>query len=113
MTADLTLFVDEVYPLYLAVWGKSPLQFEKLTKEYMCRLGREMPDKLRFFIWRQNGKAVAFSLCMVNGDTIYDEYLGSGLHASPWTCTCTSTPCATSSPGDPKTAANGIAAARR
>jgi predicted N-acyltransferase len=73
---DVTPFVDEIYPLYLAVWGKSPLQFEKLTKDYMCRLGQEMPDKMRYFIWRQNGKAVAFSLCMVNGDTIYDEYLG-------------------------------------
>ncbi len=73
---DVTPVVDEIYPLYLAVWGKSPLQFEKLTKEYLCRLGREMPDKMRFFIWRQNGKAIAFSLCMINGDTIYDEYLG-------------------------------------
>ena len=73
---DVTPIVDEIYPLYLAVWGKSPLQFEQLTKEYLCRLGQEIPDKTRFFVWRQNGKAVAFSLCMINGDTIYDEYLG-------------------------------------
>ena len=73
---DVTPFVDEVYPLYLKVYQKSPLQFEKLTREYLCRLGQEMPDKARFFIWRQNGKAIAFSVCLVNGDTIYDEYLG-------------------------------------
>ena len=35
-----------------------------------------MPDKIRFFVWRQNGRAVAFSLCMIEGDAIYAEYLG-------------------------------------
>lgn len=35
-----------------------------------------MPDKVRYFIWRQDGRLVAFSLCMVEGDDIYAEYLG-------------------------------------
>ena len=35
-----------------------------------------MPDKARFFIWRQNGRAIAFSVCMVAGDAVYDECLG-------------------------------------
>ena len=73
---DLTPYVDEVYPLYLNVYDRSPLHFEKLTKAYLCQLGRRMPDKARFFVWRRADKAVAFSLCLVNGDTIYDEYLG-------------------------------------
>jgi hypothetical protein len=73
---DITPFVDEIYPLYLAVFDRSPLHFEKLTKEFLCALGRRMPDKVRFFIWRQGGNAMAFSLCMIHGDTIYDEYLG-------------------------------------
>lgn len=73
---DITPYVEEVYPLYLSVYDRSPLHFEKLTKEYLCQLGRRMPDKARFFVWRRSGKAVAFSLCLVDGDTIYDEYLG-------------------------------------
>ena len=73
---DVTEFVDEIYPLYLAVFERSTLHFEKLTKEFLCAIGQRMPDKVHFFIWRQAGKAVAFSLCMVHGDTIYDEYLG-------------------------------------
>ena len=73
---DLTPHVDEVYPLYLQVFERSTLHFEKLTKEFLCRLGREMPDKARFFIWRQKGRAIAFSLCMLQGDSIYDEYVG-------------------------------------
>ncbi len=73
---DIAPYVDEVYPLYLNVYNRSQLRFEKLTKAYLSRLGREMPDRVRFFIWRQNGKAIAFSLCMLQDDSIYDEYLG-------------------------------------
>jgi predicted N-acyltransferase len=73
---DISNVVDELYPLYLQVFERSDLHFEKLTKEYLCRLGTEMPDKARFFVWRQNGKAIAFSVCLVNGDEIHDEYVG-------------------------------------
>jgi predicted N-acyltransferase len=73
---DLTPYVDEVYPLYLQVHERSPLKFERLTKGYLCSLGQQMPERTRFFIWRQNGKAIAFSVALVHGGTIYDDYLG-------------------------------------
>ncbi len=73
---DVTPVVDEVYPLYRAVFDKSKLRFEELTREFLIELGRRMPDKARFFVWRMGGKAVAFSVCLVHGTTLYDEYLG-------------------------------------
>jgi predicted N-acyltransferase len=73
---DIGTVIDEVYPLYLAVYERSKLRFEKLTKDYFCRLGRDMPDKVRFFIWRQNGRIVAFTLCMIEDETLYGEYVG-------------------------------------
>jgi hypothetical protein len=73
---DVTPFIDEVYPLYLGVYERSKFHFEKLTKDYFCRIGRLMADKVRFFIWRRDEKIVAFGLCMVQGDTFYGEYLG-------------------------------------
>jgi len=76
VTRDITPVIDEVYPLYLQVFERSSLHFEKLTKDYLCELGRAMPDKVRFFVWRQSGKAVAFSVSMIHGDTLYNEYLG-------------------------------------
>jgi predicted N-acyltransferase len=76
VVTDLTPYVDEVYPLYLQVHERSPLKFECLTKEYLRQLGQRMPDRARFFIWRQNGKAVAFSVALVHDGTIYDDYLG-------------------------------------
>jgi predicted N-acyltransferase len=52
------------------------MKFETLTKEYFCRISREMPDRARFFLWRQEGKIIAFSLALVHEDRIYDECLG-------------------------------------
>jgi len=76
VVTDVSPFIDEVYPLYLQVFERAKLRFEKLTKEYLCRLGREMPDKARFFVWRLKGRAVAFAVTMVHGDALYDLYLG-------------------------------------
>jgi predicted N-acyltransferase len=68
--------VNEIYPLYLAVHDRSPLKFETLTKDYFRGVGQRMPERARFFLWRQNGKIVAFSFCLVCGDAIYDECIG-------------------------------------
>jgi hypothetical protein len=73
---DVTDIVDEIYPLYLGVYDRSPLQFEKLTKEFLCEISKRMPDKARFFVWRQGDKIIAFGLCTVCGDAICHEYVG-------------------------------------
>jgi hypothetical protein len=73
---DVSPVIDEIYPLYLQVYERSDRHFEKLTKEYFCALGRSMPDKVRFFVWRENGRAIAFSLTMLHEDHICNEYLG-------------------------------------
>ena len=76
VTSDIAPYVDEIYPLYLEVHERSPLKFEMLTKDYFRAIGQRMPERARFFIWRQSGKIVAFSFCLVCGDTIYDECIG-------------------------------------
>ncbi len=76
VVTDITPCIDQVYPLYLQVHDRSPLKFETLTREYFCRLSRDMPDRVRYFLWRQDGKIIAFSLAFVHDGTIYDECLG-------------------------------------
>jgi hypothetical protein len=76
MVTDIHPYIDEIYPLYFQVHERSPLKFETLTREFFISLSQRMPDRTRFFIWRQKGKVVAFSLCLVHGDTLYDECLG-------------------------------------
>lgn len=73
---DVTPIIHEIYPLYVQVYRRSKLHFEKLTEEYFCELGQRMGDKVRFFVWRQSGRIIAFAVCMLQGDAIYAEYIG-------------------------------------
>ncbi len=74
--ADITPYIDEIYPLYLGVFERSDLHFEKLTPEYLCGLGQRIPDKARFFLMMKEGKVVSFNLCMIEGDELCSEYVG-------------------------------------
>jgi Acetyltransferase (GNAT) domain len=76
LVSDITPLLDEIYPLYLAVHERSPLKFETLTKNYFRAIAQRMPERARFFVWRQSDKIVAFSFCLVCGDVIYDECIG-------------------------------------
>jgi predicted N-acyltransferase len=76
VVSDVTPIIDDVYPLYIQVYNRSKLHFEKLTKAFFCGIGRLMPDKARFFLWHQNGRLVAFTLCTIDGNAIYAEYIG-------------------------------------
>jgi predicted N-acyltransferase len=73
---DITPWIEEIHPLYIAVHERSPFKFETLTKDFFRAVGQRMPERARFFIWRQSGKIVAFSFCLVCDDKIYDECIG-------------------------------------
>lgn len=73
---DVTPQVEEIYPLYLQVHERSAMKFERLTKAYFCELSRRMADRARFFLWRQEGNLIAFSLGLVHAGTFYDDCLG-------------------------------------
>jgi predicted N-acyltransferase len=76
VTDNAESFIDELYPLYLQTYERSNFHFEKLSRDYFRRLGCEMSDKARFFIWYRGNALIAFALCMVEGDEIFAEYLG-------------------------------------
>ena len=76
VVSDIASLVNEIHPLYLAVHERSPLKFETLTTDYFRAIGERMSDRARFFVWRQLGKIVAFSFCLVCDDKIYDECIG-------------------------------------
>jgi len=76
IVTDVTPYIRDIYPLYLAVFEKSKLHFEKLTPEYFCSIGQKMPDKTLFFLWFHNGKIVSFNLCLINNKSICTEIIG-------------------------------------
>ena len=76
VTNELADAADETLALYEQVRARSSLQFERLTKSFLVELAARMPERVRFFLWRQEGRLVAFSLCLVHDGALYDEYLG-------------------------------------
>jgi hypothetical protein len=73
---DISDRLDELYPLYLQVHERATHRFEKLTPEYFRRLGREMPDRTRFFIWSQEGRPVAFDACFLHNGHLWADAIG-------------------------------------
>jgi len=76
VTNDISGRVDELYPLYLQVFERATMRFERLTPEYLRGLGRTMPDRARFFIWSQGGRPVAFNACTLHEDSLWADYIG-------------------------------------
>jgi hypothetical protein len=73
---DISPYIDEAYPLYQQVLDRAETKFEEMPPRYFCELGTTMPDRARFFIWRQSGKIVAFSVCMAHNGVLKDTYIG-------------------------------------
>ncbi len=74
--SDGRAIAGELHALYLQTHLRSRLRFETLTEEYFAEIGDRMPDRVRFFIWRQEGRMIAFNLCMVHDETLYDLDVG-------------------------------------
>jgi len=73
---DISPIIDEVYPLYKQTLARAEFSFEELTPEFLARIGREMPDRVRFFVWRLDGKIVAFNFCLLHDGILYDIDIG-------------------------------------
>jgi len=73
---DVERQINEIYPLYLAVAQQSDVRFELFTRDYFIEAPRLVPGRFRYFIWRQDGRVVAFSFCTIWNGTIYDNDIG-------------------------------------
>jgi predicted N-acyltransferase len=68
-------FAGAVIRLYLNVYERATLRFEKLMKDFFLEVARRMPDKARFFVWPQKGRIIGFSMCLSNKRRC-SEYVG-------------------------------------
>jgi len=67
---------DEIYRLYLNNFKNSDVCFETLTPEFFHNICRNMPGKAKFLITRNRDKIVAFNLCLTQGETCIDKFIG-------------------------------------
>jgi hypothetical protein len=73
---DVEPHIEELFPLYQQVMERSAYKFEVLTKSYFVQMSRKLGDRALFFVWRQQGKAVAFSSCAGHDGVLRDHYIG-------------------------------------
>jgi predicted N-acyltransferase len=76
VVTDISPYVDEVYPLYRQTLSRSEFRFQELTKSYLCELGHRMNDRVLFFLWRQQGRIVAFATVIVHNGVLRDTCIG-------------------------------------
>jgi len=68
--------LNEVYSLYLQAVETHDMGFEIVPQEFFRLISKNMPQETKFFLWRINGKLVAFAFCLVSKDVLLDYYLG-------------------------------------
>ena len=73
---DCREVIDELYPLYLSVAKRAPLGFGIFSREYFVEAGKRMPGRHRYFVWRSNGKVIAFNFCTIYNGEIWDNEIG-------------------------------------
>jgi len=73
---DVSDIIDQIYPLYKQTLARADFSFEELTPEFLARVGSEMPDKARFFVWRLDGNIIAFNFCLLHDGVLYDMDIG-------------------------------------
>jgi len=76
VVTDITPYAEEVLPLYQGVYQRAAQIFEELNVSYLSELGKKMPDRSRFLIWRIEGRIVAFASCIVHDGVLRDNYIG-------------------------------------
>ncbi len=68
--------LDAIYDLYLKTLKKSDFYFEEYTKDFFKNIAQNMSHEVKYFLWRIDGRLVAFDLCLVSKDTMIDELMG-------------------------------------
>ena len=81
LTLEITDTLDEatladVYRLYLAIVDKHDMGFELLPVAFFRNLPTYMTGRVKYFLWRVDGKLAAFLLCLVSEKRLIDYYVG-------------------------------------
>ena len=69
--------LDQVHALYTqTLLCHGEMSFEIMTKDFFRLISDNMPAQTRYFLWRLEGRIVAFALCFVSAERMIDYYLG-------------------------------------
>ncbi|MCX5679582.1 MAG: GNAT family N-acetyltransferase [Candidatus Omnitrophica bacterium] len=66
----------DVYRMYLEIVARHDMNFELLPIDFFRDIPKNMPGRTKFFLWKIEGKIVAFLFCLVSEDLLIDYFVG-------------------------------------
>lgn len=76
ITDNVDGIIDEIYGLYLQTYSKSKIKWGEIPKKFFADICRHMKENIKYFLWRINGKLIAFNLCLSYSDSLTSIYIG-------------------------------------
>ena len=68
--------LEAIYRLYRETEAAHEMGFEILTVDFFRNIAIHMPESAKFFLWKMDGRIVAFLMCLVSHDRLNDYYVG-------------------------------------
>lgn len=68
--------VELLYGLYLNVYERSYIHFDKLTPGFFRKVLKDASSRGVAFLYRNSGNIIGFNLCFLAGDYLIDKYVG-------------------------------------
>jgi len=66
----------QMHDLYMQTVRNAEIEFEELPPDYFALVSENAPTSSKCFLWRYDGKLIAFAQCLVEGGHFIDSYLG-------------------------------------
>jgi predicted N-acyltransferase len=66
----------QMHDLYLQTVKNAEIEFEELPADYFSLVSESAPESNKCFLWRHEGRLIAFAQCLIEGDHFIDYYLG-------------------------------------
>lgn len=68
--------LEELYGLYLGVYGQSEIHFDLLTRDFFAGLLQSREIGGVVFCYRHDGELVGYNICLEHGGMLIDKYIG-------------------------------------
>ena len=76
MPDNIDGLLDVFYGLYSQTFSKSNIQFQKVPKDFFTEVYRNLKSRVKYFLWRIDGKPVGFSFCLVSESKFINVHIG-------------------------------------
>ena len=71
-----SVFLDQMYAMYLAVFAQSEIQFDLLSREFFAALLQHREIEGVVFLYRYGQQLAGYNICLIQNGMLIDKYVG-------------------------------------